>query len=164
MKRAKVLGKVILAACVSISITMPIFSLGVSILGAKVAVAQVTSDAFKKDAFVATNKYNNVNLACSGYAIALYNFVSANQAKYKIASYKVAKFESQGPIVHNDFSPDKPITANGKHYFLNIDGYAFDNHHPTGKALNPFLSGFVTSGKFTITNINISELTTNQQC
>jgi hypothetical protein len=50
------------------------------------------------------------------------------------------------------------ITLNGVHYYLVIDGYAFDNHHPTGKLLSSFRSGFVVASTPTTTEITIADL------
>lgn len=159
----KSLVNIFLTACISLTTTISLINGSTPWTGKNVAFAQVTSDAFKKDASAATSKYNNVNYACSDYAKALYGFVKPNAAKYKIASYKIYKMEvPSGLIMHDDYSTKTAITLNGVHYYLAIDGYGFDNHHSTGKAMDSFFAGFVAPSKPKITEITVADLTVSQ--
>jgi Papain fold toxin 2 len=155
----KSLVSLFIATCFSFSLAIPILEIKVPWLGNSAAVAQVTSTAFKNDASAATSQYNNVNLVCAEYARTLYNFVKANAAKYKIVSYKIYKLEAPGPIAHSDYkNGGASISANGIHYYLVIDDYGFDNHHPTGKVMSSFISGFAVTGKPLLTEITIADL------
>jgi hypothetical protein len=154
----------LLTTCLSSMAVVSINVINIPWMGAGSAVAQVTSDAFKKDASAATSKFNNVNLACAAHTKSLYSFVQTNASKYKIVKYQAYKIVAPGPLAHEDYKAgNASITQNGIHYFLDIDSYAFDNHHPTGKLGTDFIKGFSATGKTTITPISIAEIV-DQQC
>jgi hypothetical protein len=148
--------------CLSFSLAVPILEGNMQGIGKNNAMAQVNSAAFKRDAVAATSKYNNLNLVCADYVKALYNFVKPNATKYKIATYTVYKLEAKS-IGHEDYKGGKePISLNGVHYFLDIDGYSFDNHHPEGKLPALFVPGFVVTTKPLITPITIDDVKSGQ--
>ncbi len=127
-----------------------------SFSGRNLVLAQVTTDTFKNTAFTATGKYNNKNLVCKEYARTLYDFVKVNATKYKIGSYKAYQIKvplKPGRIFHDDYSATDPISTNGIHYVLLIDGYVFDNHHPKGKLQQEFNAGLVVATPPAITEI-----------
>jgi hypothetical protein len=155
----KYLVNLFLTTSTVLTFYLPIVEVKLPWLGKNTASAQVTSTAFRNAAFAATSEYNNVNLACAGYARALYNFVKPNARKYKIKSYKIYKLEAPRQILHLDYeNGDVSISQNGVHYYLIIDGYAFDNHHPTGKLTLPFFAGFIVSETPKITEITIANI------
>lgn len=160
--KSKTLVSLFVTTCISFVVAVPIFEGSVPWIGRSVAVAQVNGATFKKDASAATSKYNSVNLVCAEYAKTLYNFVKPNAAKYKITSYEIYKLEAKS-IGHDDYLEGKqPISLNGIHYYLEIDGYGFDNHHPEGKVISSFKSGFVVTTTPTITKITINDVKAGQ--
>jgi Papain fold toxin 2 len=164
--KTKYLVKLFLTTCLSLVVIAPIVEMRIPWIGRSSAVAQVTTDTFKNDAFAATSKYNNKNLVCKEYARTLYDFVKVNAAKYKLGSYKVYQIKvplNPGRIFHDDYSATDPISTNGIHYLLLIDGYVFDNHHPKGKLQKEFNAGLVVPTAPAITEILDSAMQ-NIQC
>jgi Papain fold toxin 2 len=160
------LRRLFLAAFISFIVYNPVANTMFSFSGGNPVLAQVTTDTFKNAAFAATSNYNNKNLVCKEYARTLYDFVKVNAAKYKIGSYKVYQIKvplKPGRIFHDDYSATDPISTNGIHYVLLIDGYIFDNHHPKGKLQKEFNSGLVVSTSPEITEIPDSAMQ-NIQC
>jgi hypothetical protein len=158
--------RLFLAVYISFIEYNPIVNTMFSFSGENPILAQVTTDTFKNAAFAATSKYNNKNLVCKEYARTLYDFVKVNATKYKIASYKVYQIKvplKPGRIFHDDYSTTDPISTNGIHYVLLIDGYVFDNHHPKGKLKKDFDAGLVVSTTPEITEIPDSDMQ-NIQC
>jgi hypothetical protein len=156
--RTKFFQRLFLSVFISVILVVfnPIFNTIFSFSSGNIVLAQVTTDAFKNAAFAATIKYNNRNLVCKEYARALYDFLKVNAAKYKINSYRVYQIKvplKPGRIFHDDYSVTDPISTNGIHYVLLIDGYVFDNHHPKGKLKKEFDSGLVVPTTPEITEI-----------
>jgi Papain fold toxin 2 len=153
------LQRLSLVACISFIAYNPIAMFSFS--GGNPVLAQVTTDTFKNAAFTATSKYNNKNLVCKEYARTLYDFVKVNATKYKIGSYKTYQIKvplKPGRIFHDDYSATDPISTNGIHYVLLIDGYVFDNHHPKGKIQKEFNAGLVVATSPEITEISDSAM------
>ncbi len=97
--------------------------------------SQVDSDAFKNAAKTATKLFNE-NKQCVPYVVCLNKFLDLNSTKYKIKSYKSYKYSTiqiNAYINHNGFDlGNTPISDNGLHYIVEIDGYVFDNNNPQG--------------------------------
>lgn len=160
------LQRLFIVACASFVACNPIASNMFSFSGGNSVLAQVTTDTFKNAAFAATSKYNNKNLACKDYAITLHGFVQANAVKHKIISYKAYEIKvppKVGIMYHADYSQTDPITTNGTHYVLLIDGYVFDNHHPKGMLKSSFDVGLIVPVKPVITEISPDKMQ-NIQC